>query len=321
MEFRTIVNLPSQRLQLLPTSHVLLIGSCFTDHIGRHMAESLPAGHVEVNPNGVLYNPGSIFTALQLLLDEENEPIEKMYFEGRDGLWRNWLYAGEFAANTQEECHGQIQQRRQQAREVLRQADALFITLSTDHCYFLSADCQRDSLVANCHKEPARRFTEAALPFATLLDEGQALLRRLQTEYPALQVVFTLSPYRYRKYGLHESQVSKARLLHAIDEWCATQPNALYFPAYEIVVDELRDYRFYADDMLHPSDQAVDYVWERFQEWAFTPELQQYACEKAALLRDFAHRPLHPESEAAKLFFAQREKKKENFIKTWGKFS
>ena len=318
MEFRTIVDLPSERLQLLPASHVLLIGSCFTDHIGRHMAESLPEGHTEVNPNGVLYNPGSIFTALRLLLHEHDDE-GTMYFEGRDGLWRNWLYAGEFAANTQEACRELILQRRHQAREVLHQADALFMTLSTDHCYFLSPDCTRHSLVANCHKEPSRLFTEAPLPFSTMLEEGDELLRDLQEKYPQLKVVFTLSPYRYRKYGLHESQVSKARLLHAIDEWCASHANALYFPAYEIVMDELRDYRFYAADMLHPSDQAVDYVWERFQEWAFTPELRRYASEKAALLRDFAHRPLHPESEAARQFFAQREKKKENFIKTWGR--
>ena len=320
MEFRTTVHLPSERLQLLPSSHILLIGSCFTDHIGRHMTESLPAGNVEVNPNGVLYNPGSIFTALRLLLNADGEDDRTMFFEGRDGLWRNWLYAGEFAAATREECETLILQRRHQAREVLRQADALFITLSTDHCYYLSPDCSRHSLVANCHKEPSRLFTEAPLPFSALLEEGHALLSLLREKFPQMKVVFTLSPYRYRKYGLHESQVSKARLLHAIDEWCATQPNTLYFPAYEIVIDELRDYRFYAADMLHPSDQAVDYVWERFQEWAFSPELKQYASEKAALLRDFAHRPLHPESEAAKQFFAQREKKKENFIKTWGSF-
>ena len=320
MEFHTLVQLPSERLQLRPSSHVLLIGSCFTDHIGQHMAESLPEGHTEVNPNGVLYNPGSIFTALHLLLEPDLEDDRSMYFEGRDGLWRNWLYSGEFAANSQEECQKQILQRRHQARELLHQADALFITLSTDHCYFLSTDCQRNSLVANCHKEPSRRFTEAALPFSILLEEGNALLKELKERFPQMKVVFTLSPYRYRKYGLHESQVSKARLLHAIDEWCTAHDNALYFPAYEIVMDELRDYRFYAADMLHPSDQAVDYIWERFQEWAFTPELKRYATEKAALLRDFAHRPLHPESEAAKQFFAQREKRKENFIKTWGIF-
>lgn len=320
MEFRTTVQLPEESLQLTPTSHVLLIGSCFTDHIGRHMTESLPSGHTEINPNGVLYNPGSIFTALRLLLHSEDGFEKTKYFKGRDGLWRNWLYSGDFAANSLEECQSLIEQRQAQARLVLRQADALFITLSTDHCYFLSSDCQRDSLVANCHKEPSRLFTEAALPFSTMMKEGNEMLSYLQREYPEMKIIFTLSPYRYRKYGLHESQVSKARLLHAIDEWCNTYSNAFYFPAYEIVVDELRDYRFYAADMLHPSDQAVDYVWERFQEWAFTPQLQQYASEKQALLREFAHRPLHPDSEAAQQFFAQREKKKENFIKNWGTF-
>ena len=319
MEFRTIVNLPAQRLSLTPASRVLLIGSCFTDHIGHHMSQALPAEQVVVNPNGVLYNPGSIFTALHHLLEPTSPLAENTFFEGKDGLWRNWLYAGDFAANSKTECTATIEARRQQAAALLKEADALFITLSTDHCYFLQPDCSRSSLVANCHKEPARRFTEAALPFSTILEEGNALLQQLSKLNPLLKIVFTLSPYRYRKYGLHESQVSKARLMHAIDELCLHNDNTLYFPAYEIIMDELRDYRFYASDMLHPSDQAVDYVWERFQEWAFTPALTDYAREKAALLRDYEHRPLHPDSEAAQQFFKQREKKKEIFIQKWGK--
>ena len=318
MEFRTIVNLPNRSLALTPDSRILLIGSCFTDHIGRHISEALPENHVEVNPNGVLYNPGSIFTALQLLLTPATPLPKSTFFEGRDGLWRNWWYAGEFAANSLTECQENIEKRRQTAATLLRRADALFITLSTDHCYYLQPDCARTSLVANCHKEPSCIFTEAALPFSTILEEGQQLLQQLHEQQPQLQVVFTLSPYRYRKYGLHESQISKARLMHAIDELCQHNDQALYFPAYEILMDELRDYRFYAPDMLHPSDQAVDYVWERFQEWAFTPQLREYAQEKAALLRDFEHRPLHPESEAAQKFFKQREKKKETFIQKWG---
>ena len=319
MEFRTIVHLPEQQIQLTPASKVLLIGSCFTDHVGRFMAETLPEGSVDVNPNGVLYNPGSIFTALHLLLDPLSGLEENTFFEGCDGMWRNWLYAGEFAANTIEACWNNIQERRHQGHRLLQEADALFITFSTDRCYYLQPDCARTSLVANCHKEPARRFTEATLPFSTILEEGNALLLELQQRFPKLKVVFTLSPYRYRKYGLHESQVSKSRLMHAIDELCLHHPNALYFPAYEIIIDELRDYRFYNPDMLHPSEQAVSYVWERFREWSFTPELCAYADEKSALIRDYQHRPLHPESEAARRFFAQREKKKENFIKKWGK--
>lgn len=317
MEFRTIVQLPARRLQLTPTSRVVLIGSCFAEHIGRRMAGSLPAGHVAVNPNGVLYNPGSIFTAIRLLLGHTEDCRHDPLFEGPDGLWRHWLYAGEFAAATREACLEGILQRRKEAQNVLNQAEALFITLSTDQGYFLSPDCSRSLLVANCHKQPQQRFTSATLPFDALLDEGNALLNELAEQFPALQIIFTVSPYRYRKYGLHESQLSKARLLHAIDLWCAEHSNAGYFPAYEIVVDELRDYRFYAPDMLHPSDQAVDYVWERFREWAFTPLLCQYADEQGALLRDFAHRPLHPESDSARRFAHQCEKRKAAFLHKW----
>lgn len=317
MEFRTIVNLPEKRLQLTPSSKVLLLGSCFTEHIGQHMTEALPSGHADSNPYGILYNPGSIFTALQDLIFPEIPLPDDTFFAGKDGWWHNWRCSGDLSAANREECEARITKRRQAGAQLLRDADALFITFSTDHCYYLLPDCRRSSLVANCHKEPSRRFTEADFPFSALLEEGRALLRQLQESLPKLTVVFTLSPYRYRKYGLHESQLSKARLLHAIDLLCQEQCNALYFPAYEIVVDELRDYRFYAPDMLHPSEQATDYVWERFREWAFSPQLQAFAQEKAALVRDFKHRPLHPESEAAARFLQQREARKQAFLEKW----
>lgn len=318
MEFRTIVNLPSEVLKLTPASHVVLAGSCFTEHIGRRMSDALPKGHVVINPNGVLYNPGSVFTALYYLLHPEQPLPEESYFEGRDGLWRNWFFSGDFAAETLEECRQRIEESQEVARKVLFQADALFLTLSTDHCYFLHPDCPRESLVANCHKMPSRLFSEAILPFPAIVEEGNELLALLGDRCPRLQVIFTLSPYRYRKYGLHESQVSKARLMHAIDELCRQNDNACYFPTYEILNDELRDYRFYAPDMVHPSEQATDYVWERFREWAFTPQLEEYAHEKAALIRDFAHRPIHPTSGAAQLFLLQREKRKAAFLQKWG---
>ena len=309
MDFRIKTELPAEGPRLRPESRVMLMGSCFAEHVGLRMAG---AGlRAEVNPFGVLYNPESLRMALTTLLD--GLPSEGVFFEGRDGLWHSWLHSGAFSAPSREACRRAVTERLDAAARALGTADVLFVTFGTADVYTL-ADGRT---VANCHKQPQQRFTSATLPFDALLDEGNALLNELAEQFPALQIIFTVSPYRYRKYGLHESQLSKARLLHAIDLWCAEHSNAGYFPAYEIVVDELRDYRFYAPDMLHPSDQAVDYVWERFREWAFTPLLCQYADEQGALLRDFAHRPLHPESDSARRFARQCEERKAAFLHKW----
>ena len=132
-----------------------------------------------------------------------------------------------------------------------------------------------------------------------------------------LKVVFTLSPYRYRKYGMVENARVKARLLLLIDALCRRFEGAAYFPAYEIVTDELRDYRFYKEDMLHPSDQAVGYVWERFREWTFTPEMDEFAREWQSIARASAHRPLHPESEEHKRFVQTMESRRQLFRQKW----
>lgn len=135
---------------------------------------------------------------------------------------------------------------------------------------------------------------------------------------PGLQVVWTVSPYRYAKYGLHASQLAKARLLLAVDALCATDERSVYFPAYELLLDELRDYRYYARDLLHPSDTAVELIGERFADWCFAPALHTFARERARLLRAHQHRPLHPESDAHRAFRAKLRHEAELFKAKWG---
>lgn len=317
MDFRTIVKLDAHPVRLTPSSRVLLLGSCFAAHVGRRLCDALPEGHVEVNPFGVLYNPASVADAIDLLLDDGATGSDAV-FEGRDGLWHSRRHAGEFSAATRAECEARIGCRLDRAREALRRADLLCVTFGTARAYR-----HRDTgmVVANCHKEPACVFEETELGVDEIVGRWEGVLDRLSRANGTMQVVFTVSPYRYLKYGLHGSQLSKARLFLAIDGICRRHASACYFPAYELVVDDLRDYRFYDADMLHPSAQAIDYVWERFGEWAFSPGLHEYAREKAALLRDANHRMVRPDSEAARRFEQKREERKRAFEKKWNNTS
>lgn len=292
MEFRTKVDLPLQKLVLTPRNRVLLLGSCFSDEIGRRLAAVMDEGCVLINPFGTLYNPTSILQALRAL--QTNRLPEGHLFKGCDGRWRSWAFGGKWAADTQAECEAKTRQAHRQAVAFWQQADTVFITFGTNHVYHLKADGRS---VANCHKELSSAFEERLLSVDDVVEAWQTFFRALPSATPR-RFVFTLSPYRYIKYGLHTDKLSKATLLLAIDRLCSptngdAQPAApcFYFPSYEIVNDELRDYRFYAQDMQHPSEQTADYIWERLKEWSFAPAdfdrmRQNLKAYKAAL-----HRP------------------------------
>lgn len=270
MEFRTPVDLPLQKLVLTPRNRVLLLGSCFSDEIGRRLAAEMDGGCVLINPFGTLYNPTSILQALRAL--QTNRLSEGHLFKGRDGRWRSWAFGGKWAADTQAECEAKTRQALQQAVAFWQQADTVFITFGTNHVYHLKADGRS---VANCHKELSSAFEERLLSVEDVVEAWQTFFRALPSATPR-RFVFTLSPYRYIKYGLHADKLSKATLLLAIDRLCSPAngdappaASCFYFPAYEIVNDELRDYRFYAPDMQHPSEQTADYIWGRLKEWSF----------------------------------------------------
>ena len=176
-------------------------------------------------------------------------------------------------------------------------ARVVCLTLGTNHVYRLK---ETGEIVDNCEKRPQKLFQEEELTVDECADYLQRAISLLKNRRPDVQVVLTVSPIRYRKYGYHESQVSKATLLLAIDQLLHLTSDIRhlhYFPAYEIMMDELRDYRFYAADMLHPSQQAVDYIWERLVDWCFSKEAKAYLDEWRPLKQTLAHRPFDPESE------------------------
>jgi len=312
--FRTPLDVGRAPFELSVASRVVLLGSCFAQNVGDRLRSCLPEGGVGQSAFGVLYNPASIAQALRLLLGEEEFSAEDSLFEGRDGLWHSRLHAAEFSAESREACAARVLEALERGRRELRRANVVCLTFGTNRVYRLR---EGGRVVANCHKEPAALFAEDSLSPADIAAEWEPLLRSLRTALPEAWVVFTVSPYIYLKYGLHGDALSKSALLLAVDALCRSCDRAAYFPAYEIVSRELRDYRFYDADMQHPSTQACDYVFARFQDWAFSDELRAFAADKIALTRAAAHRPLHPESDAARAFAADLQARREAFIEKW----
>ena len=293
MPLMTPVVLPKQAPRIVPSTRFLLVGSCFATHIGGQLQRS--GLQVEVNPFGVVYNPESIALALEAMLDERLP--DACFFEGRDNLWHSWLHASEFSAPDEATCRKRVGERFTEACGKLRQADVICFTFGTNRVYEHAG-----RVVGNCHKEPASQFVERSLTIQEIVGRWRTLLERIRTVNPTAEIIFTVSPYRYAKYGMVENQRAKATLLLAIEELTREMERVFYFPAYEILLDELRDYRFYASDMLHPSEVAVNYIWQRFTSWAFTPEALKFAQEWERTERDLAHRPLNPDSDAHKAF-------------------
>ena len=191
--------------------------------------------------------------------------------------------------------------------------DVAIITLGTNHVYILN---ETGEIVDNCQKRPASLFTEKELSVEECADYLRQCVETLQEINPDIHIIFTVSPIRYAKYGYHESQLSKATLLLTLNSKLLTL-NSFYFPSYEIMMDELRDYRFYADDMLHPSDLAVQYIYERFRETYFSINAKAMEVEWQPIKKALSHRPFNADSEEYKSFIAKAHADEEAFCKRW----
>ena len=305
MDFRTRVEWPHQTaLKIRYSEEIMLMGSCFTDHIGNLLMEH--KFRCDLNPFGVLYNPLSIVETLHELLQHKVYTCSDI-FEG-GGLWHSWMHHSTFSAATSDDCLLLINERLQHSAQQLRRARWLIITWGTAYAYFhreLSGALPYGGLVGNCHKQPDCCFERKRLSVDEIVGEWNLLIEELKAVNPDLNILFTVSPIRHIKDGLHGNQLSKSTLLLAVDTLCQRHDHCDYFPSYEILMDELRDYRFYADDMVHPSKLAVDYIWECFGNLYFDTETQQIMKEWLDIRKALRHKPFHPESEGYKRFLSQ----------------
>lgn len=305
--FQTRVEIPPTDLHITYEDRIMTLGSCFAENIGAKMKEVYFAA--DINPFGVLYNPVSISNSIKLLI--ENRPFtEADLFQNR-GLWQSFSHSSLFSATTAEKCLENINKRFAEAASFLQKTSFLVVTFGTAWVY---EEKQSGRVVSNCHKLPANTFTRRRLSVDEIVSNYSELLKKLTALFPQLRIVFSVSPIRHWKDGAHENNVSKSTLLLAIDELQQEFENVDYFPAYEIQMDELRDYRFYASDMLHPSDVAVDYIWQRFSETYFNETTTRTKKELEQLQADLSHRPLFPDSEEYEKFRKSTERRKQELI-------
>ena len=299
MIFHTEINIKPLEQTVVYADALLFLGSCFADEVGA-ICKGLGFNAL-VNPFGVLYNPASIAQSVERL--DSGRPFtrddviavgERQYctFNHNTSFWNG----------SEDMLLQTINQRLGEAHEHFVKSKWLVVSLGTSWVFKHRMSGQ---IVSNCHKLPAHQFDREFLT----VERSSQYLSEIVEQHPEKQFIFTVSPLRHLKDGMHGSQLSKAALLLAVNEICRQFANAHYFPAYEIMMDELRDYRFYKEDMVHPTEQAVRYIWERFAEFAINAS-EKPAMNAAAELRQMLeHKPLFPETEAFKRFELQKERK------------
>lgn len=299
MEFNTRVEVDEPGFRFSYQDRTALLGSCFAEEMGARLSEG--KFKVDVNPFGTLYNPASIALALRRLM--RPEPFEASELFEYDGLYHSFAHHGRFSAPSEAEALGKMNERLAASAGNLRKTTRLILTFGTATLYRLRNGGRP---VSNCHKLPGTLFERETQAVDRIVEQWRELLATLWEQNPELRVVFTVSPIRHWKDGAHGNRLSKARLLLAADELQSLFPGrTAYFPAYEIVMDELRDYRFYAADMLHPSAQATAYLWRRFCESFLEAASQSLLKEWEELRKAIAHKPLHPGSRSHRQFIAQ----------------
>lgn len=300
MEFTTKVKNITQRHFRFEDKFVL-IGSCFTEHIAQKMEQAFM--QICVNPFGILYNPASIAQCLDILFSGKLFTESDLIFH--DGLYHSLLHHGKFSeptiVQTLDNINSQLTAARHFIADLQPNQDVYFIITFGTACVYL----HNNQIVSNCHKIPESQFTRRFLTIDEITQQWQQLI----VKHDILQhSLFTVSPVRYIKDGLHQSQLSKATLLLALNNFAANN----YFPSYEIVVDELRDYRFYDADMVHVSDVAIEYVWQQFQQNCFTPAACRQIDEAMSVRRLLEHRILHPNTDNTQMLSRQKKEKFDN---------
>ncbi len=311
MEFRTTVKTGENRSWLHHSDKVLLLGSCFSDNIGAKMQGALI--QAMVNPMGTLYNPMSIARGVYRLID--NEPIAGRDLFMQGGVWNSYDFHSRYSLPDKQATIDRMNQRIEQGHQALQQAQLLTITLGTAIVYRLKATGE---VVANCHKVPQHEFERRMATVGEMTDELDKMLTRLHEFNAGLRIILTVSPIRHIADGLDTNSLSKALLRVAIHEVMTRHREYCdYFPAYEIMLDDLRDYRFYSNDMVHPSDVAVEYIWQAFQATYLDDRsaLAVARCER--IHKRLQHRPMSASRETVDRFNADTASVVRNLIKEY----
>jgi hypothetical protein len=293
------ISIPEPDEKIRYPQKILLTGSCFTEHIGNRLQELKFA--VLQNPNGILFDPLSVAESLvSYTTGREYGPEDLVLL---NELWQSWKHHGVFSDTDQQRCLERINRSQQRAYVFLKEADWLIISLGSAFSYMLR---EKQAPVANCHRAPADWFIKKLLSVEEMLAVFDEAFYRLLQFNPSLKVVLTVSPVRHIRDGLIGNNRSKARLIELVHHFEHKFERMWYFPAYELLIDVLRDYRFYDKDLVHPNYQATEFVLENFMQYFVDPAARQIAEEIKKVQIAFRHRALHPGTEAHRRFLQEQ---------------
>jgi hypothetical protein len=297
MNFHLEFTIPPFPHQLNYRDKLLFIGSCFAENIGVKMEEL--KFRTVMNPHGVLYNPLAIEKAISRYVNNGLLNEDELFFANE--CWNSWEHHSRYSHPDKVLCLQQINTSITAAHEQLKNAKWLFITFGTAFSYSLRSS---GIPVANCHKVPQKEFTKSLLNPEEIITAYKDLFTAMEKLNPELKIVLTVSPVRYVRDGAVENNISKAILLQSVHHLVEQHAHVFYFPAYELVIDDLRDYRFYKEDLVHPNEQAIGYVFEKLKDAAFSEEAKETCKEISEIRNAAAHRPFNESSEAHKKFKA-----------------
>lgn len=295
MDLRTTFEIPYSDRKITYNDPVMFIGSCFATSIGKQFE----MGHlpVMINPSGTIYNPVSVCNTLNTITGGNNYGIADLY--SYEGAWISFNHYTDFSSPDPELLLDKINKKSAEAMNFISSARFLFITFGTARVYRWN---ETGRIVSNCHKIPASKFTRELLKVEDITSLWEAQLDKLHSLFPELKVVFTISPVRHWKDGAHGNQVSKSVLFITVEELLKHPSAPGYFPAYELLMDDLRDYRFYDDDMLHPSSVAVDYIWNAFTQCYFDNRTMELWQEVFKITRAVSHRIRKGSGDQVRIF-------------------
>jgi hypothetical protein len=277
-------------------SSIITLGSCFADMIGDRMKHYRL--NVTSNPFGTCYNPISIFQLLTISIERKYNPLPAEL----GGVWYDHQFHSELSALSPEELHQLTNEKIAETYTKLKSASILIITFGTAWVY---RHVNNNSIVNNCHKQAGKHFKKELISVKHILEEFETLYKELKQLNPSLKIILTVSPVRHIKDTLPLNSVSKANLISASYYICDQFDDCYYFPAYELQVDDLRDYRYYSEDLIHPSSLAQEYIWNKLTNWAFSPLLHDIMKEWDHLHRLLQHKAFHPTSVAHQEFLIQ----------------
>jgi hypothetical protein len=300
--FRTELNIPSSPVRIDHQSCLFTIGSCFSDVIGEKLLKN--KFQVLANPFGVVYNPESIFKLLNAAL-RVDEFEEDSYIE-KDKIWRNYHLHSEVFGKDLPDLKHKIHSEKLRAHEFLLKTKVLAITFGSAFAYRLKSNQQ---IVSNCHKMPPGLFNKELLSPVKIIHDFDSFYQKVQEINPDLKIILTISPVRHIKDTIQLNNVSKS-VLRLASHWITEQhENISYFPAFEMMMDDLRDYRFYKEDMIHPTEVAENYIWEKFIGTYMENKSKEFIKEWTGVLKALEHKPFHPDSESHQAFIRETIKK------------